>query len=77
MEGRERDRDPSKAVRAVRAAAPAIPFGMTRLGVAVIYMLTTAGLDSRSRELAKTLIEFARDHEERVAEPLLAALAST
>jgi DNA-binding winged helix-turn-helix (wHTH) protein len=68
----DRPVDPATAERLLagfRASIPAIPMGTTRLGIAVIHMLRTAGLDAQP--LVDELVEFAKTHEERVVEALL------
>lgn len=50
-----------------RAQMPAIPFGTTRLGAAMVRMLQAAGLDSRASDLVRELAEFAETHAEHLA----------
>ena len=66
-----------RMVHELREHIPTIPFGTTRLGLALVHVLCGAGLHSRAAELVQELLAFARTHDERVAEPLLAALSST
>ena len=65
-----------RMLRELRDHTPTIPFGTTRLGWPSSTSCGVPGLHSRAAELVQDLLAFARTHDERVAEPLLAALAT-